>query len=111
MLDKIIDAIMKRDAIKYNKDYAAQATADATQMYNAGWDALEDGTVVQTNGGNIVAVKNGNSVIVQEIDGHVNMGKLVGDVKEVLKTVDVTNKKDAFLGQAIVTKYYTVPQM
>lgn len=111
MLNKIIEAIMQRDAIRYNKEYAEKATKDTTEMYSAGWDALEDGTVVQTKG-NIIAVKKGSAVITHEIDGYVNMGKFVGDIKRTIKTIELTGaQKQSLLAQAIVTKYYTVPRM
>lgn len=115
MLNKAIEAIMKRNAIKNNKEYAEKAIKEATEMYNAGWDALEDGRVVNYKG-DYVMVKKGDSIMVQEMvrdQWHINCGTLIGDVKKIVGTrpVNTADKRAAGVAQAIVTRFYTVPKM
>ena len=83
--------------------------AEATEMYNNGWDALEDGIVVFTKG-NLVSVKKGNSVVNYEMkDFNVNMGKLDGNIARTLEEKVVPeDKKNTYLAQTIITKYYTI---
>ena len=61
MLEKIIKSLENLLEVRANKIYGDQAIAEATKMYNDGWEALEDGIVVFTKG-NKVALKKGNTV-------------------------------------------------
>jgi hypothetical protein len=103
MIDKIIKAL-KDEA---NADVKIK---EAKEMFSAGWEAMCDGTVVNYNG-NQVAVKDGNSIIVYRMkDFRINMGKLIGDIECKLKAIEVPDaKKESYLAQAIVAKYYTIP--
>jgi hypothetical protein len=68
-----------------------------------------------TISGDTVAIKNGKSVVVQKMvrdQWHMNCGKLIGDVKEIIKTVELLeSQKEAQLAQAILVRFYTVPHM
>jgi len=79
MLQKAIEMIMEKEVYKYNDKYAADMRADAEKIYNAGWDGLSDGTVLQYKG-NQVAIKNGSNLEVWKMANfYINMGKLEGD--------------------------------
>ena len=116
MLNKAIEALTTYFTDKHYTDkQIADGIAEATEMYTAGWDALEDGRVVNHQS-NYVMVKKGDSIVVQEMiknQWHINCGTLTGDVKKIVgtKPVDTAEKKAAGVAQAIVTRFYTVPKM
>lgn len=114
MLQKVIDLIMAKPVYKQGGKYATDMIADVTAIYNAGWDALPDGTVIQYKGCQ-VAVKAGDNVETWQMldeDWSVISGKLHGDNKKLLKTTPLTEQqKQAYLAQSIITKYYTAPKM
>lgn len=112
MLQKAIDAIMQKEVYKYNEKYATDMKADAEKIYNAGWDALPDDTVLQYKG-NQVALKNGDNLEVWLMkDFAVNMGKMDGDKERLIKSINLDeHKKQAYLAQSIIAKYYTVSRM
>lgn len=103
MLDKIIKALE-------NEANAMEKINEATEMFNAGWDALEDGMVVNYKG-NQVAVKEGNAIKMCLMkDFRINTGNLIGNIDSVVKIIEVPEvKKATYLAQAIVAKYYTIP--
>lgn len=103
MLENIIKALE-------NEANAKEKINEATEMFNAGWNALEDGAVINYKG-NQVALKEGDTVKVCLMkDFRINTGRLIGDVDKVVKVVEVTeDKKESYLTQAIVAKYYTIP--
>jgi len=109
MLNKIISTLQNLQQVKFNKIYGDSIIAEATKMFNDGWDKLEDGIVVLTKG-NLVAVKKGNLIVKNEMkDFNINMGKLNGNIAKETGTIEVTeDKKEAYLAQAIITKYYTI---
>jgi hypothetical protein len=85
---------------------------EATAMFNAGWDVLEDGVAIQTKG-SYVAVKSGNKVVTNEMDEKIgfsiNSGKVNGNVTKVIQEKEVSDaQKESLLAQAIITKYYTI---
>lgn len=108
MLEKVMQTLGNLDAVKFNSIYKERVMADATEMYNNGWEALEDGVVVLTKG-NLVAVKKGNAIVNYEMaDFNVNLGKLDGNIKKMIEEKEVPeDKKNAYLAQTIITKYYT----
>jgi hypothetical protein len=111
----MIEALTKYFTEKHYADcQIAEKIAEATITFNAGWEALEDGRVIQYNG-DTVAIKKGNRVVVQKMvrdQWHMNCGKLIGDVKEIIKTVELPeSQKCAQLAQAIMVRFYTIPQM
>jgi len=109
MLNKIIETINKLPEVQSNKIYSEQAISDATQMFTNGWNTLEDGLVVSYKG-NQVAVKNGNTIIINMMnDFSINLGKINGNVDHQVKIMEIPEaKKEAYLAQAIITKYYTL---
>ena len=109
MLNKIITSLENLQEVKTNPMYGKQIIAEATKMYNDGWNCLEDGIVVQTKG-NKVAIKKGNSIVMQEMkDFSINLGKLNGNVVSIIDTREIAeDRKFAYLAQAIITKYYTL---
>jgi hypothetical protein len=109
MLNKVISALENLQEVKFNSIYRTQVMAEATEMFNAGWDALEDGIVVLTKG-NLVAVKKGNSIVKYEMaDFSVNLGKLSGNIARTIEEKEVTEAlKETYLAQTIITKYYTL---
>ena len=109
MLNKVIKAIEDLQISKSNIVFKNKAINDATEMFNAGWDKLENGTVVMIKG-NQVIVKNDNTAVNYKMaDFNVNMGKLTGNIIEVLSTSEIAEgKKEAYLAQSIITKYYTI---
>jgi hypothetical protein len=115
MLNKVFEALEKLDLYKNNPIFAKESKEEATATYNAGWDALEDGQVVNYKG-DYVMVKSGNSIIVQEMlrnQWHINCGKLIGDIKRIVETrpIDTKEKKEAGVAQAIIARFYTIPKM
>ena len=109
MLNKIISTLQKLDEVKFNAIYAEEVLTDATEMYNAGWDMLEDGAVVLAKG-NLVAIKKGNTIVKLDMkDFNINKGVLVGNIRKEIGTIEVTeDKKEEYLAQAIITKNYTI---
>ena len=109
MLNKVINALNGLQEVKFNKIYAEKAIADATEMFNNGWDALEDETVLLTKG-NLVAVKQGNKMVKYEMnDFRITAGKLIGNIDKITEEREVEDRlKEAYLAQAIITKYYTI---
>ena len=109
MFEKVIVVLKNLDEVKFNPIFSKEVMEDANKMFNDGWDKLEDGIVIATRG-NSVAIKKGDIIIKQEMESfRINMGKLTGDVKEISKEIKVTeDKKEGFLAQAIITKYYTI---
>ena len=109
MLNKIIESLEKLQEVRGNKVYGKQIIAEATEMYNAGWEALEDGIVV-TYRGNQVAVKNGNTMTMNLMeDFSIRDGKINGNIDHQVKVIEIADDKlNGFLAQAIITKYYTV---
>lgn len=103
MLTKIIESLKSEDNAKGKIE-------EATEMFNAGWDVLEDGVVVNYKG-NQVAIKEKNTIVVCQMkDFRINMGKLIGNIDRKIKVVEVPDaKKEMYLAQAIVAKYYTIP--
>lgn len=112
MLNKIIENLEKLDMVKFNKDYRDKAISDATQMLSNGWDALEDGVVVSYKG-NQVAVKKGDTVVINMMrDFNINMGKLDGNIDREIKVMEIPEaKRESYLAQAILAKYYTLRGM
>ena len=113
MLQKVIDLIMAKPVYKQGGKYATDMIADVTAIYNAGWDALPDGTVIQAKN-NQVIVKQGDNLVNQDMgyDYSIRSGKLYGSVKRTIKTIPLNDSQKAtYLAQAIITKYYTVPRM
>jgi hypothetical protein len=115
MLEKLTEALTNYFSEKHYTDkQIADGIAEATAIFNAGWDALEDGRVIKYNG-DTVAIKKGNSVVVQKMvrdQWRMNCGKLIGDVKEITKTIDLSeSQKEAQLAQAILVRFYTIPRM
>ena len=113
MLNKVIEAIKSAPVAKHlAASQIADIITDATAMYNAGFDALEDGTVIAYQN-NIVIVKQGNTYVRQEMYDNfgIRSGKLTTDVKRVIDTKDIPeDKKTGYLAQAIITKYYTIKE-
>ena len=109
MLNKVIEAMQGLQEVKFNKRYGDQVIAEATETFNEGWEALEDGIVVSYKG-NQVAVKKGNTMVISMMkDFSVNMGKLDGNIDHEVKVVEIPeSKKTTYLAQAIITKYYTL---
>ena len=109
ILNKTICAIENLQEVKFNKVYGDKIIAEATEMFNNGWDKLEDGIVVMTKG-NFVAVKKGNVIVKNEMkDFNINMGKLNGNIARETGAMKVSeDKKEAYLAQTIITKYYTI---
>jgi len=109
LFDKVINSLNNLDEVKHNKIYGDEAIADATKMAENGWDKLEDGIVVLVKE-NLVATKKGNTIVKSEMkDFNVNMGKLSGNVAKELGIIKVTDdKKETYLAQTIITKYYTI---
>lgn len=108
MLNKVIQELEKLQEVKTNSSYRDKVIKEATEMYQAGWDALEDGIVISLRG-NKVAIKTGASIVIKEmLDFNVRDGKLDGNVKSILNQMEVGNKKEEYLAQAIITKYYTI---
>lgn len=109
MLNKIISNLQNLQVIKFNKICGDEVISEATEMFNAGWDKLEDGIVIMTKG-NFVAIKKGNTIVKYEMkDFSVNMGKLNGNIAKETGRIEVAeDKKEAYLAQAIITKYYTM---
>jgi len=93
MLEKIIT--MLNEKFSSNKGYMESAIDEATNIYNAGWEAFEDGSVIQMSG-NFVAVKSGNSIIKYEMkDFQVNSGKLIGDPIKTVTIIEIPESKRA----------------
>lgn len=109
MLAKVIENLEKLQEVKFNKIYREQVISDATAMFNNSWDALEDGVVVSYKG-NQVAVKKGNTVVIYLMkDFSINMGKLNGNIDREVKSMEIPEaKKETYLAQAIISKYYTL---
>lgn len=109
MLNKVIANLNNLPEVRDNPIYGKQVIAEATEMFNAGWDAIEDGTVVLAKG-DLVAVKQGDTIVKTRMTNfRINLGKVIGDIAQELGTMDVAeNKKEEFLAQAIITKYYTI---
>jgi len=109
MLNKIVDALSKLREAEGNPNYKKEIIADATEMFSAGWDKLDNGIVILTQG-KLVAVKHGNTIVKKEMkDFNINMGKLDGNVAKEIGTIEVNDSnKDGYLAQAIITKYYTI---
>ena len=109
ILNKAITNLENLQEVKFNKIFAEKAINDATEMFNAGWDKLEDGIVVMLKG-NLVAVKKGNTIVKYEMkEFNVNMGKLDGNIAREVGIMEVSdNKKEAYTAQTIITKYYTI---
>ena len=109
MLNKIIENLEKLQEVRTNQIYGKKIIAEATKMYNAGWEALEDGIVV-TYRGKQVAVKNGNTMVMNLMkDFNIRDGKLDGNIDHEIKVIEIADDKlNGFLAQAIITKYYTV---
>jgi len=107
--DRVLTALNNLDDVKFNKIYASQVMTDATKMFNDGWDALEDGIVVNLVD-NQVIIKRGNSLVNQEMtDFRVNSGKVFGTVKRIIKEKELDDsQKLTWLAQAIITRYYTL---
>jgi len=109
MLNKVIANLNNLQEVRTNPMYGKKVIAEATEMFNAGWDALEDGAVILTKG-NLVAVKKGDTMVKNEMaDFRVNLGKLTGNIAREIGVVPVAeDKKEQYLAQAIITKYYTL---
>ena len=109
MLNKIITSLENLQEVKSNQVYGKQIIAEATKMYNDGWDKLDDGIVIQMQG-NKVAIKKGNTVIMYEMkDFNIKSGILDGNIKSTIKIMEIAeDKKNGHLAQAIITKYYTL---
>lgn len=109
MLKKVIEILKKLPEVETNSPYGKEVITEATEMFNKGWDSLEDGIVVLTQD-NLVAVKKGNKIVKYEMkDFNVNMGKLSGNIDNEIGTIEVADsKKEIFLVQTIITKYYTI---
>jgi len=93
---RVMDALNNLNEVKFNKIYAEQTIADATKMFNDGWESLEDGIVVNMKG-NQVVIKKGNSLVNQEMtDFRVNSGKVHGTVKRIImeKELDDSQKNN-----------------
>ena len=115
MLKKLNESLTKYFKDKHYTDkQIADGIAEATATFNAGWDKLENGRVIQYKG-DTVAIKKDNSVVVQKMvrdQWHINCGKLNGKTKEIVKTVELTDsQKEAHLAQAILARFYTIPRM
>ena len=109
MLDKVIENLQKLQEVKFNKIYGDQVISDATKMFNDGWDVMEDGLVVSYKG-NQVAVKKGNTIVINVMrDFNINMGRINGNIDHEVKIMEIPDtKKETYLAQAIITKYYTL---
>ena len=112
MLTKIITSLQNLQEVKTNPVYGKQIIAEATAIYNAGWDSLKDDIVVQSKNSQ-VAVKQGNTIVLyQMLDFNIKSGVLDGNIKNVIKIIEVTeDKKNVYLAQAIITKYYTLKKV
>lgn len=111
MLNIIIENLEKLDNVKFNKIYREETLAEATKMFEAGWDKLEDGIVILTKG-NLVAVKEGRSLVKYECtDFRVNKGNLIAGNKKTIETKEIKEELlEKHLAQAIITKFYTLPR-
>lgn len=114
MLNNVIDTIKNAPIMRtLVKSQIDDITADATALYNAGFDALVDGTVIAYQN-NIVIIKQGSTYVRQEMYDNfgIRSGMLTTDVKRVIETKDIPeDKKTAYLAQAIITKYYTIKEV
>ena len=112
MLEKIKTSLSGLLVARGNIVFKNEMLEDATTMFNAGFDSLEDGIVIFAKGKNVM-VKQGNKAITYAgIDFRINMGKLIGDLGEILQEKEITeDKKEQYLAQTIVTKYNTIPGM
>ena len=113
MLNKIIESIKNAPVMKtLANSQVADLIADATTMYNAGFDALKDGTVIACQN-NTVIIKQGNCYVRQEMCDNfgIRSGKLTTDAKRVIETKEIPeDRKTVYLAQAIITKYYTIKE-
>jgi hypothetical protein len=113
MLNKVFTELEKLDLYKHNPIFAKEAKEEAAERFNAGWEAIEDGTVVNYKG-NFVMTKKGDSLEVKEMvrnQWRVDCGKLIGDVKRIVETRTVTDdKKEALTAQVIIVRFYTIPK-
>lgn len=111
MLTKMISTLNQLPMVKFNKIAADEIIAEATEMFNKGWEALSDGIAVQTKG-NLVAVKSGNKIIsYQAEDFRVESGKVIGKMDKILRETEVQeSQKAAFTSQAIITRFYTIKE-
>ena len=116
MLNKVIEAIKNHPLSKGNPIHEREAIEEATNTFNAGWDALGNGAVVQSKG-DFVAIKEDNSTIVTYEMEHgyfeVWSGKLTdrfpNKIKKVCQRKEIKNcHKQIYLAQAIVTRFYTI---
>ena len=109
MLNKIIETLKTHPISKGNSIFEKEAIEEATKTFNAGWDALKDGVVIQTSG-NMVAVKSGSKIVKYEMkDFRVESGKLIGNINKTIGEIDVPEeKKEAFLAKAIITRFWTI---
>ncbi|MFA6851066.1 MAG: hypothetical protein WCS30_12040 [Selenomonadaceae bacterium] len=109
-LEKVIALISDRPEYKFETKEINLMVEDVNKMFDAGWDNLADGIVV-TYKENIVGVKQGRKMIVNEMEwSHITRGILDGQVKKVLGEKEITEEKaESMLLQAILTKYWTPP--
>ena len=112
MLNKIISNLENLQEAITNSLYKAQIIAEATEMYNNGWGALEDGRVVATRGNQVVIKKNNTMVKYEMKDFSVNLGILKGNINHEIEVKEIPeDKKNLYLAQAIITKYYTLKKI
>lgn len=110
-LVKVLEAIEKHDIANGNSIWLRESKEEAIKMFNAGFESLEDGQIVSAKGRNLVAVKEGNTVVVKRAKDGMTLrsGKVIAGDFEVAKVVEVTaDKKEDFLAQAIVSRFYTI---
>jgi hypothetical protein len=119
VLSKIVEAIKNQPLSKGNPLHEREAIEEATNTFNAGWDALTNGAVIMQKG-NLVAIRESNNTIVtyemengcyEVVSGRLS-DKCPNKIKRICKRWDVTTEeqKQIYLAQAIVTRFYTIKE-